>query len=236
MRLLYIFIAIIISISCKKKAASYSNKKPVTVIKTKNQKNNAFYKNAIQNIVVRKQIMNNMPCSRNWSLENEFTTALIDTILPYWYGTSWNFNGTTTMPQKGSIACGYFVATTLQDVGVKLNRIKFGQAPSNVFIKRFSQKEDTKLFLNKSPQETLSFFMQKGKGVYIIGLDSHVGFVYFDGNKLWFIHSKWYKEKCVIKEDYLSSSIIIKSKYKLLGKISNNKMLLKKWFQTKSAL
>jgi len=31
-------------------------------------------------------------------------------IFPSWYGTPWNFNGTTEVPQQGKIACGYFVS------------------------------------------------------------------------------------------------------------------------------
>jgi len=35
-------------------------------------------------------------------------------IFPFWYGTEWDFNGTTQQPGTGRIACGYFVSTVLQ--------------------------------------------------------------------------------------------------------------------------
>jgi hypothetical protein len=51
-------------------------------------------------------------------------------LLPYWLGTTWNFNGTTQVPGEGSIACGYFVTTLLRDAGVKLERVKLAQMAS----------------------------------------------------------------------------------------------------------
>lgn len=38
----------------------------------------------------------------------------------YWQGTPWTFNGTTNTPQKGSIACGYFVTNVLMNYGFKI--------------------------------------------------------------------------------------------------------------------
>src|SRR5215212_694349 len=42
-------------------------------------------------------------------LRASFINIVYDSIIPYWIGTKWNFNGITEVPQKGSIACGYFV-------------------------------------------------------------------------------------------------------------------------------
>jgi hypothetical protein len=41
--------------------------------------------------------------------EKLFTNAVIKNIVPSWIGTAWDFNGISQTPQKGSIACGYFV-------------------------------------------------------------------------------------------------------------------------------
>ena len=43
----------------------------------------------------------------------KFTSLLTDKIFPYWYGTDWDFNGTTQKPNEGKIACGYFVTCLL---------------------------------------------------------------------------------------------------------------------------
>jgi hypothetical protein len=82
---------------------------------------------------------------RNYDLlEKRFVSIIVDSVFPYWHGTQRDFNGTTQTPRKGSIACGYFVSTVLRDAGIQLNRIKLGQSASQVFIKTFANKKDTK--------------------------------------------------------------------------------------------
>ena len=167
---------------------------------------------------------------RNYDLlERRFVSIIVDSIFPYWYGTSWDFNGTTQAPGKGSIACGYFVSTILSDAGIPLNRVKLGQSASQVFIKTFANKKGTKIFSDKPLDSTLNFIKSKGIGLFIIGLDFHVGFIYNDGKNIWFIHSKWSNPKAVVKENAAESGILYYSKYRIVGKISNNKMLLDSW-------
>ena len=44
--------------------------------------------------------------------QDYLTTVISDSLFSYWYGTPWNFNGTTKVPKQGSIACGFFVTWT----------------------------------------------------------------------------------------------------------------------------
>jgi hypothetical protein len=70
------------------------------------------------------------PAARNELLDSAgeyFTSALINDIIPHWYGTVWDFNGHTENPRKGTIACGYFVSTTLTDAGFEIDRYKMAQ-------------------------------------------------------------------------------------------------------------
>ena len=162
-------------------------------------------------------------------IEKQFSAVIMDSIFPYWYGTSWDFNGTTQQPQEGSIACGYFVSTVLRDAGLHINRIKMGQASSEYIIHQLAQKNDIKLFYNKPIDSALAYVKNKGKGIYLAGLDSHVGFLVNDANDIWFIHSKWVNPKAVVKEVAKLSGILSSSKYKMIAKISCNPVLLKSW-------
>lgn len=236
MRTFYRICTIIFTLSCSKNERKQIPSKIVEIDSNIAIKSLGNYSKLKHEIQLKKLILLENKNLSDSFLEKEFTSLLVDSIFPYWYGTKWNFNGTTQLPKNGSIACGYFVATTLQDMGLNFQRIKLGKSPSTSIIKAFAKNCDTRLFYKKPLQETIGFFELMGKGVYLIGLDCHVGFVYFDGIKAWFIHSKWFKEKCVIKEEYQTSSIIMASKYRLIAKISCNKDLLKKWLQTKSAL
>ncbi len=57
--------------------------------------------------------------------KNYLEETLVEDIFNYWYGTPWDFNGTTNIPNQGSIACGYFVTTTLKHLGFNIPRFKF---------------------------------------------------------------------------------------------------------------
>lgn len=68
--------------------------------------------------------------------------------------------------------------------------------------------------------------------MFIIGLDNHVGFIHNDGEQIWFIQAKWTNPKAVVREAAAQSGILYYSKYRIIGKISSNKVLLNKWINT----
>ena len=104
---------------------------------------------------------------------------MTDKIFPYWYGTDWDFNGTTQKPNEGKIACGYFVTTTLRDIGLDINRVKLAQCASEQMIKKLVSEDNIYRFSNKSIEEFETNLKQKGNGIYVVGLDNHTGFVLF---------------------------------------------------------
>lgn len=127
-----------------------------------------------------------------------FANHIDKQIIPHWIETKWDYNGITQTPRKGKIACGYFVTTVLRDAGVKISRVKMAQCASETMI--------NSLTTNKVNYSRLSFenfikeVKSKGKGISVIGLDNHTGFLYNDGKELWFIHSSFVNRKGVLKE------------------------------------
>jgi hypothetical protein len=152
--------------------------------------------------------------------ETALTQFLIDSLLPCWYGTTWDFNGTTEEPGKGSIACGYFVTTVLRDAGIQLNRIKLSQCASEEMIKKLSVKNSITRFSNQPMDLFLEKMKQKPKGIYIVGLDFHTGFLYHDGKEVYFIHASYAQPKIVRKEKVIESGVLAASKYKVVGKVN----------------
>jgi len=88
--------------------------------------------------IIRKNIKNKSSGEKG----KEFTNLMVNKIFPYWYGTPWDFNGTTKRPNEGKIACGYFVTTTIQQMGFPINRIKLAQCASEEMIKNLVSKEN----------------------------------------------------------------------------------------------
>jgi hypothetical protein len=158
-----------------------------------------------------------------------FTKTITTTIIPNWIGTTWDFNGTSQTPQQGSIACGYFVTTILQDGGVHLARVKLAQCASEQMITSLVQPRLIKRFSNLSMQNFITGVKQMGYGLYIVGLDNHTGFIYNDGKAIHFIHSTFIGKKNVQWEDAEKSWVLSSSKYKILGKISEDEKVLEGW-------
>ena len=89
--------------------------------------------------------------------EKVFTASITETIVPAWIGTQWAYSGTTEVPQKGSIACGYFVTTVLRDAGLPLARIRLAQCASEEMIKKLVGENYIKRFSNVIFKEFISF-------------------------------------------------------------------------------
>ena len=135
----------------------------------------------------------------------------------YWTSTPWSFNGTSRVPQKETIACGYFVTNTLTDFGFDINRTYLAQQASSVMIKKLCI--DIKYFSKR--QDLDKYILSKDKNqVYIVGLDFHTGFITRENKDTYFIHSNYIKNKGVIKELTQTSQALNASKTFMIGTLN----------------
>lgn len=162
------------------------------------------------------------------SISTKFTNHLINDIIPHWYETKWSFDGYTETPKKGTIACGYFVSTTLRDVGLNINRFKMAQKSPLEEAKIVACGNEVITLKNKSKLELKNYFTSKKDGVYFIGLDFHVGYIYKQGTNVYFIHSNYIENKGVMKEKIEDSKAIISDVY-YISDITHNPKLVTKW-------
>ena len=163
-----------------------------------------------------------------------FIDSIYHDIFPAWYGTDWDFYGTTETPKEGKIACGYYVTTVLRDAGVKVQRVSLAQQASENIIKSLTTAPFIKRFHNAKIENFVADVKNQGEGLYVVGLDVHVGFILHDGNEVWFIHSSYGEPSEVIKEKALESPILSSSKYRVLGKISADNQFILKWLNQTS--
>lgn len=180
--------------------------------------------NAFKNSVVkhRKEL-----ASRPYREKSDYFFRLINNdIFSYWEGTPWNFYGTTRIPKSGNIACGYFVTTTLEDIGLKIDRIKLAECRSGDMIKvlctdihTFKKTENLEAFLKSQPKNS----------VFIIGLDFHTGYIVKDSANSYFMHSYYANNKGVIKEKVEDSPMLHSSSIFMIGSLTSNKKLLEQW-------
>lgn len=163
------------------------------------------------------------------TLRKVFVSKISEKIFPYWYGTKWDFNGTTEQPGEGAIACGYFVTTVIRDMGYPINRSKMAQCASEEMITSLAGKKNVHRFSNVTLKVFHSKLRSLGEGLYIVGLDSHTGFLLVEKSESYFIHSSgWFPFK-VVKEKVGTSGVLERSKYKVIGKISDDEDFLRTW-------
>jgi len=155
-------------------------------------------------------------------------SILNDSIFRYWDGTSWDFNGITQTPKKGQIACGYFVTTTLRDVGIKLQRYKLAQQAAADITKKLCAPKSIKWF-NSIESLDLHITENGNNQLYILGLDYHVGFILRKDNINYFVHSSYMGDVCVVRETLLSSPAVHNSNAYIVGNVLENEILLNMW-------
>jgi len=150
-------------------------------------------------------------------------------IFPSWYGTAWDFNGTTEVPQQGKIACGYFVSTVLRDSGWKVERARLAQQASENIILSLTTDSYVKRFRRVAISDFVNTVKRWGPGLYVVGLDIHTGFIVNTGDEVYFIHSSYVEPYAVVREKAIESRILATSKYRVLGKLTDDDLFIEKW-------
>lgn len=184
----------------------------------------ARYEKAKLNRISLRKKMKQLPFAQQSALWTDYVALQ---LAPVWYGTLWDFNGTSEIPQEGAIACGYFVTTILRDAGYPIQRVKLAQCSSEQMIRQLTTQRA--YFNQVSFEEFIRAMLSKGKSLSIIGLDNHTGFLYGDGKKLWFIHSSFVGTGRVCSEDASQCGILKGSAYKVVGFISQDTQFIKRW-------
>lgn len=163
---------------------------------------------------------------------NYISTTLCDSVWSHWYGTSWDFYGTTETPGKGKIACGYFITTTLKHMGYNIDRVTLAQQAASVIITTMCGKGKTKIIGNNDRNALQDYILKQKDGVFICGLDNHVGFIQKKGKKVYFVHSSGLSGQLkVMKEELLESKAINYSNAYYVGDLLANETNLIKWIK-----
>lgn len=163
------------------------------------------------------------------SVQNYFTESLLNKIIPHWYGTKWSFEGHTTIPGEGEIACGYLVSTTLTHAGLNINRYKVAQQTPYNEARTYACGDSVYHITGAKKVVTTLLQPDFGEGFYFIGLTgSHVGLLLKRQRNLFFIHSDYVDGKTVIEE--ATASPVLNYYYTFyITPLSTNSNFIKTW-------
>ncbi len=143
----------------------------------------------------------------------------MEMLIAFWIGTRWALGAPqTTTPQQGKVNCGTFVGRILHDAGFKVHVKKLQRQPSQLIIKSFVGGKRVRKFSGATMKRFLASVRQMGSGLFIIGLDFHVGFLLQTEDDLRFIHAS-FETETVINEEAATAMPITSSGYRVVGKI-----------------
>ncbi|MCB9189384.1 MAG: hypothetical protein H6599_08900 [Flavobacteriales bacterium] len=202
-----------------------------TISETSLEKKQELYKSLISR-VIQKQLMfakeyptvDKVHQEGLVALAREYiSVTLSDSIWSHWYGTPWDFYGTTVEPGVGKIACGYFVTTTLQHAGYNIDRVILAQQAASVIITTMCGEGKTKIIGNNKYVDLEDYINSRNDGIYICGLDNQVGFIQKEGKKVYFIHSSGLPGQLkVMKEELSKCNAIQYSQVYYVGDLLSN--------------
>ena len=159
--------------------------------------------------------------------------VILETIMPEmmrcWLGTGYDFNGVAELPGQGKIACGYFVSTLIRDAGFKVNRYKLAQQPSQNIIRTFVGEEHCQLRVGEKYDHYADWVETMEPGIYLMGLDTHVGFLVNDRNGMRFLHSSAIHKSGVVEESREQALSIKWSHWRMLGYFTADPKVMRIW-------
>jgi hypothetical protein len=144
--------------------------------------------------------------------------ALRDRLLPAWNGTPWSFSGTAASPGARPIACGYFVATALEAAGIAVERRRLAQQAAEHIILTLVPESRVARFKRVPLDTFVAAVARSGDGLYLVGLDYHVGFLVVADGQVYFHHASNIAG-AVVREPALTSAALARSSYRVVGKM-----------------
>lgn len=146
--------------------------------------------------------------------------AIADQLAPPWLGMPWGLgrDSTATRPFEPdhTIACSYFVGAILAGADFRLHdRFQLGQAAAKRIQESLVRAPGrVHRFFSIPPADLAARIAALGDGVYVIGLDVHVGLVVVRGDDVRFVHASYTGDRVVTDEPLATAQAIANSQAK----------------------
>jgi hypothetical protein len=159
--------------------------------------------------------------------------VILELVMPEmmqcWVGTPYDFNGTAEKPGAGKVACGYYVSTVIRDAGFRVNRYKLAQQPSENILRTFLDGDGCKLKVGEDYDRYADWVEGMEPGVYLVGMDTHVGFIVNRTDGMHFFHSSGWKKRGVVEEPRKKAGALRHSNWRMLGGLTMDPGVIQTW-------
>lgn len=177
-----------------------------------------------------RQAGNNSERAKILGEARELLEDNLPALMRCWLGTPWDFNGTAHEPGRGEVACGYFVSSVLQDAGFRVEWARLAQQASQNILGTFVPRAEMNFLVGVPYQEFLDAVGSSGRGIYIVGLDSHVAFLVVpEEGEIRFIHSSGASPYCVVDESRDDAHVLRHSNYRVTGNLTASGEVVRSW-------
>jgi hypothetical protein len=149
---------------------------------------------------------------------------IAEQLISAWEGTTWEFYGTTQVPGRGAIACGYYVSTLLEHAGFRVERVALAQQASERIIKSLTDEEHIWRSSDATVEASLAPVHQGGAGIYMVGLDYHVGLLIHDGERIRWCDASYLDPSAVTCQEP-SQAASYRSRYRVVGQLLTDPMM-----------
>lgn len=146
--------------------------------------------------------------------------AYLPRLMEAWVGTAYHYSGTTEVPGEGSVACGYYVSTVLEHAGFQIDRVELARQASEQIARSLVRDPEIQRFSNARRSAVVKAVKERGEGIFVVGLDTHAGFLFHRDGEVTFCHATRRGALGVVCEDAVSSPSM-KSKYTVIGKVED---------------
>jgi len=110
-------------------------------------------------------------------------------LAAFWIGTTWGLGAPQIDRPGGRVNCGTFAGRLLADAGFEIQVRKLQRQPSALIARTFAPPERTRRFSRVPLPRLLDAIRAMGTGLYVIGLDYHVGLLVEVDHDVRFIHA-----------------------------------------------
>jgi hypothetical protein len=101
--------------------------------------------------------------------------------------------------------------------------------PSEAIIRSLVSERYIRRFSDAPIERFVAAVRRMGPGLYLVGLDNHVGFLVVERDAASFVHSTYLRPTCVTAEPASTSPALVASRYRVVGRLSADPALLRKW-------
>jgi hypothetical protein len=149
-------------------------------------------------------------------------STIVQDIFPAWMGTPWTMYAIEDGLKPDALypheegkgtSCSYFVATVLVNAGLVLEtRKKFaGGIASHIQRSLAPDEEDLHRWWKTTPGELEEKVTALGDGLYLVGLNCHIGFIVVEGKEARFVHASYLEPWKVVDEKLSKAEAIVRS-------------------------